>query len=88
MNYVFKTGINYNEEPRPEYAPKKKVTNKAPRAPPPIVATTHNGIRLMSFILIFFLKESLNKNLKWILDPYFPRSRKSRYVLLYHVKFN
>jgi hypothetical protein len=41
----------YNEDPKPEYAPKKNKTNKPPAARPPIVATIQSGTRPASLIL-------------------------------------
>tara|TARA_B110000444_G_scaffold67230_1_gene63147 strand:+ start:94 stop:273 length:180 start_codon:yes stop_codon:yes gene_type:complete len=48
---IFTTTMAYNEDPKPEYAPKKNKTNKPPAARPPIVATIQSGTRPASLIL-------------------------------------
>ena len=44
--------VIYKDEPKPEYAPKKKSVNKPRAARPPIVATIQRGIRPISLISI------------------------------------
>ena len=53
--YGFSSGIKfayYKDDPKPEYAPKKKSVNKPRAARPPIVATIQRGIRPISLISI------------------------------------
>ena len=49
--------ILYSDEPRPEYAPKKKSVNNPRAASPPTVATIQRGTLPISLILIKFFKK-------------------------------
>jgi hypothetical protein len=51
----------YKDEPRPEYAPKKKSINKPPAARPPTVATIQSGTLPISLILIKNLENKVHK---------------------------
>ena len=51
----------YKDEPRPEYAPKKKSVNKPPAASPPTVATIQRGILPISLILFNIKKRFVNR---------------------------
>lgn len=44
----------YNEEPRPEYDPKKNNTNIPPAANPPIDPIIQRGILPVSLIFLYF----------------------------------
>jgi hypothetical protein len=46
----------YKDEPRPEYAPKKKSVSKPKAARPPMVATIQRGILPISLIVFNFKK--------------------------------
>ena len=54
----------YNDDPKPEYAPKKNRINNPPAANPPIVATIQSGTRPVSLILKISLKYYFNNCLK------------------------
>jgi hypothetical protein len=45
----------YSDEPKPEYAPKKKSVNKPKAAIPPTVATIQRGILPISLIAIILI---------------------------------
>ena len=46
---------SYNDEPNPEYAPKKNRISKPPAASPPTVATIQSGILPISLIKLELL---------------------------------
>ena len=50
----------YNDDPKPEYAPKKNKINNPPAANPPIVATIQSGTRPASLIRTISLKYYFN----------------------------
>ena len=47
---IFFLLLGYKDEPKPEYAPKKKSVNKPRAARPPTVATIQRGILPISLI--------------------------------------
>jgi hypothetical protein len=55
----------YNEDPRPEYAPKTNKVNKPRAASPPTVATIQSGTRPASLILTISLKYYFNNLIKF-----------------------
>ena len=55
-NLFLVLNLVYKDEPRPEYAPKKKSVSKPKAARPPMVATIQRGILPISLILFNFRK--------------------------------
>jgi len=63
MKFFVKYNLDnsYNDEPRPEYDPKKKSVNKPRAASPPTVATIQRGTLPISLILIIILENKVRK---------------------------
>jgi hypothetical protein len=47
LNRIFNTFFNYKEDPKPEYAPKRKRPKTLKAARPPTVAIAQRGTRLL-----------------------------------------
>ena len=59
VQFLRSLNTSYNEDPRPEYEPKKKSVNNPRAASPPTVATIQRGTLPISLILIIVIKNKV-----------------------------